>query len=136
MKYSVIIKSLAVISAIALTGAFAGCSKKEVEKEESSTVSVVSEQSVDPRSPDALVGKWQSERLPDYVYTFNSDRTGQYDMAGKVLRLTYSAEDGRITIKFLEEGYTPVTLNYVLEKDRLNIQDSLGKDTFYVKVKA
>ena len=54
-------------------------------------------------------------------------------MAGKVLELNYATEDGKITLTFLEEGYTPVTLDYELDGDRLNIKDSFGKDTFYVK---
>lgn len=134
MRYSMI-KVFAVVSVIAMAGTVSGCQQNDSPIEESSFVSLVSEQSIDPNSAEALVGQWQSENLPDYIYTFNSDSTGQYDMAGKILKLTYSVEDGRLTLNFLEDGYTPVTLEYLLEKDRLDIKDSFGKDTFYIKVK-
>ena len=56
-------------------------------------------------------------------------------MAGNTLDLNYATENDKITITFLAEGYTPITLDYVLEGDRLNIKDSFGNDTFYVRVK-
>lgn len=121
------VKLLAVISALIMLFAFAGCHNRTTEE---SQVSTVSEQLIDP-----LAGQWQSEELPDYIYTFNSDGTGQYDMAGKVLELNYTTGDGKITLTFLAEGYTPVTLDYELDGDRLNIKDSFGKDTFYMRVK-
>jgi len=123
------IKLLAVISAMAILCSFAGCNRNNENSGNESQVSSVSEQSLDP-----LAGKWQSEELSDYIYTFNGDGTGKYDMAGKVLELNYATEDGKITLTFLQEGYTPVTLDYELDGDRLNIKDSFGKDTFYVKV--
>lgn len=122
------IKLLAVISAMATLCSFAGCNRNNENSGNESQVSSVSEQSLDP-----LAGQWQSEELSDYIYTFNGDGTGKYDMAGKVLELNYATEDGKITLTFLQEGYTPVTLDYELDGDRLNIKDSFGKDTFYVK---
>ena len=57
-------------------------------------------------------------------------------MAGKVLELGYeTTEEGTITISFHEEGYTPVTLRYELDGDTLNIKDSFGSDTIYLRVK-
>lgn len=129
MKKSIKILSIAAVLAMICT--FAACNKNDSETGESSTVSAVSEQSTN----DPIVGKWQSEQLPDYVYTFDADGTGQYDMAGNILDLTYTTEDGKITISFTADGYTPVTLNYELDGDKLNIKDSFGKDTFYVRVK-
>ena len=131
MKRSTIKALLAIASAAAVL-AFAGCQKNEAEPKEESKPSTISEQQTEV---DPLVGKWQSENLPDYVYVFNDDGTGQYDMAGNKLDLTYTTENGKITITFLAEGYTPVTLEYVLDRDRLNIKDSFGTDTFYVRVK-
>lgn len=122
------IKLLAVISAMATLCSFAGCNRNNENSGNGGQVSSVSEQSLDP-----LAGQWQSEELSDYIYTFNGDGTGKYDMAGKVLELNYATEDGKITLTFLQEGYTPVTLDYELDGDRLNIKDSFGKDTFYVK---
>ena len=132
MKDSFIRKSLAVISMIDVVTAFAGCSQNNTETGESSTSSHLSESGV---SDNLLVGQWRSANRPNYVYTFRSDSTGQYDMAGKILKLTYSTDNGKITFRYLEEGYSPVTLDYVLEGDSLNIKDSFGSDTFYQKVR-
>ncbi len=126
------ILTIAVLTAAVVS--FSGCNNNGNTSETSGSTSAASEQ---PSETDTqpLAGQWQSEKLPEYVYTFKADGTGQYDMAGNVLNLTYTTEDGKITITFLAEGYTPVTLEYVLEGDRLNIKDSFGTDTFYVKVK-
>lgn len=121
---------LAIVAALAIVCAFAGCNKNDSDGANSSA-SAVSEQ---PSKTDPLVGQWQSETLPEYIYTFNDDKTGQYDMAGKILEMTYSTENGKITLNFLTEGYSAVTLDYELDGDRLNIKDSYGKDTFYIKV--
>ena len=129
MKKSV--RLLAVVSALIMLCTFAGCNKNKGNTDNENQVSTVSEQPL-----DTLAGQWQSEELSDYIYTFNGDGTGKYDMAGKVLELNYATEDGKITLTFLEEGYTPVTLDYELDGDKLNIKDSFGKDTFYVKVQS
>ncbi len=56
-------------------------------------------------------------------------------MAGEVLKLTYLTENNRLTIHFLSEGQTPITVKYSLEQDTLHIWDSFGKDTIYIRVK-
>ena len=115
-----IIKLLAIVAAIASLCALAGCSNSSGAGESSTAA-----------QSGQLVGQWQSEKKSDYVYTFHADGTGQYDMAGNVLAMTYTIEDGKITLNFTQDGYAPVTLSYELEGDRLNIKDSYGKDTFY-----
>lgn len=127
------IQLLAIVSVLTVLWALAGCNNNDSEPQESAAASGVSAQSV-TESADPIVGQWQSEELPDYVYTFRADGTGQYDMSGNILDLTYTTEEGKITISFLVEGYTPVTLNYELKDEKLNIRDSFGKDTFYVRV--
>ena len=124
-----IMKLFAIVSILTMLFAVAGCHNRTTEE---SQVSDVSEQT---QPLDPLAGQWQSEQLSDYIYTFNGDGTGKYDMAGNVLDLNYATKDGRITLTFLAEGYTPVTLDYELDGDRLNIKDSFGKDTFYMRVK-
>ena len=113
-------------------GTFSGCQGREYHTDNYESVT---ERSVEEKEIDFLAGQWQSEQFSEYIYTFNGDGTGKYDMAGNVLDLNYETEDGKITLTFLEEGYTPVTLDYELDGDRLNIKDSFGKDTFYLKVK-
>ena len=112
---------------------FGGCSSQQDTPDTPDTSAAVSDSSVTPA--ETLVGQWKCESLTDHIYTFNADGSGQYDMAGNKLDLTYTTENGKITITFLAEGYTPVTLEYVLDGDRLNIKDSFGTDTFYVRVK-
>lgn len=124
------IKLLSIAAVLAMICTFAACNKNDSDTDKSSADSVVSEQPANP-----LAGKWQSKDLPDYIYTFNADGTGQYDMAGKILELGYTTEEGTITISFHEEGYTPVTLRYELDGDTLNIKDSFGSDTIYLRVK-
>ena len=129
MKKTILKKTAVLILSAVLTMSFAGCHQNNGNDKQESTVSVES------TITDPLAGQWQSEQLPDYIYTFNGDGTGKYDMAGNVLDLSYETEDGKITLTFLVEGYTPVTLDYEIDGDRLNIKDSFGKDTFYLKVK-
>ena len=125
-----IIKLLAIAMILTSLFALAACKKNDGDKDDNST----GEESVYV-TDDSLYGQWQSEKKSNYVYTFNADGTGQYDMAGNILDLTYTTEEGKITISFTADGYTPVTLNYELDGDKLNIKDSFGKDTFYVRVK-
>ena len=125
-----IVKIFVVVLVLTVLCAFAACNNNGGDKDESGK----GEESV-LKTDDRLYGQWQSEKKSDYVYTFNADGTGQYDMAGNVLELTYNNRDGKITLSFTQEGYTPVTLSYELDGDRLNIKDSYGKDTFYVRIK-
>lgn len=122
MNRTVWTRWLAIVLAIAALCALAGCNRDENDTEDSRLVT------------DPLTGQWQSERKPDYVYTFNGDGTGTYKMAGIQYDLTYHTDNGQITIAILAQDYTPLTLDYFLEGDRLNIRDSYGKDTFYVRV--
>ena len=131
MKRSKYVKWLAILGVIAVLCMGAGCGGNGGETGESGAASGTS---AEADSTAQLIGQWQSENLPDYIYTFNADGTGQYDMAGNILELTYTVQDGKITMTFLTQGYQPVTLAYVLDGDRLNIKDSFGSDTFYNRV--
>lgn len=118
MKKPRILVILTVVFAMTVSAMMTGCNNND-DNEESSVVSSES---------DLLTGQWQSERKTDYVYTFNGDGTGQYKMAGIDYDMTYSVENGQITIALQAEGYLPITFDYFLEGDRLNIRDSYGKD--------
>jgi len=133
MEHKIILRISAIAIAAASLFMFTACNNNN--SEQSSETSVVSEPSEELEPADPLVGKWYAETLPDYVYTFNADGSGQYDMAGTILEMNYSTENGKIKMNYTTEGYSSVTLDYILEEDRLNIKDSFGKDTFYLKVK-
>ena len=76
-----------------------------------------------------LVGSWEYE-IGGFTYTFNSDGSGVYDVAGTQKKFTYTAENSVLSITY--EGSTaPTQLEYVLSGDTLNVKDSGGNDTIY-----
>lgn len=81
---------------------------------------------VDP----ALVGSWEYEG-GSFIYTFNSDGTGTYDVGAEdVMTFTYKTDGSKIS--FLYKGNTePMELEYVIDGDTLNVKDSFGSDTIY-----
>lgn len=120
-----LIKILSIAAVLAIICTFAACNKNDGDTDSSD-----SERSAN----DTLTGQWRSEELSDYIYIFNENGSGAYNMGGNVVELNYSTENGKITINFLKEGYSSVTLVYEMDGDRLNIKDSYGKDTFYIRV--
>ena len=78
-----------------------------------------------------IVGKWEYQ---SYVYTFNADKTGNYDYgnSGKGMEFTY--EDNGTELSILYTGNTsPLVLKYKLDGNKLIITDSFGKDVEYVR---
>lgn len=75
-----------------------------------------------------LVGSWEYES-GGFVYTFNDNGTGTYDISGNVMKFTYTADDTKLTITY--EGSPAMELNYELNGDTLNVKDSAGNDTIY-----
>ena len=86
-----------------------------------------------PRS--VFVGKWASEDYNgSFIYTFNEDGTGNYDMMGSELDFKYSVDSDKImTITFTAEGYTPMNVAYTIEGDKLTISDTLGTKNVFIK---
>ena len=82
----------------------------------------------------ALVGSWKNNSYgSDYVYTFNADGTGKYDVAGTIMEFTFTTSGSEISI--LYTGNTdPFETTYSINGTTLNVVDSLGKDTLYEKV--
>lgn len=83
-----------------------------------------------PSSGGDIVGSWEYE-LGSFVYTFNADGTGVYDVAGQPMNFTYTADGSVLSITY--EGSPAMELEYELDGDTLNIKDSLGNDTIYRK---
>lgn len=78
-----------------------------------------------------IVGKWAQGK---YVYTFNEDKTCQYDASGTIMKCTYETEGDKISI--LYEGNTlPFETTFSIEGNTLNVKDSLGNDTLYERQK-
>ncbi len=81
------------------------------------------------KKSEGIVGKWA---LGSYVYTFNEDKTCQYDAAGTIMKCTYEINGDKISI--LYDGDTlPFETTFTIEGNELNIRDSLGNDTIYTK---
>ena len=77
-----------------------------------------------------IVGKWAYSS--SFVYTFNADKTGNYDALGTIKEFTY--EDDGTTLSILFEGNTePMELQYRIDGDKLIITDSFGEEIEYVK---
>ena len=79
-----------------------------------------------------LVGTWKSKDYSSYVYTFNEDGTGNYDASGTIMEFTYTTEGSKISI--LYKGNTePFESIYEIKDNELNIKDSFGEDTIYIR---
>lgn len=78
-------------------------------------------------SASDLVGSWDYAEISGFVYTFNADGTGTYDVLGEIMNFKYTADGS--TIKFTYEDLVtdaPMELEYEIDGDTLNIKDSLG----------
>ena len=77
-----------------------------------------------------LVGKWA---YGSFVYTFNADKTGTYDMgAATPMKFTYEDRGDKIAITY--EGNTePLVLEYRIEGKALIVKDSFGLEVKYDK---
>lgn len=84
-----------------------------------------------------IVGRWKytDSDLGDlgvsFIYTFNADGTGNYDMSGTVMNFTYTTDGNRITITY-DSG--PFETEYEINGNILNVKDSGGSDTLYKKI--
>ncbi len=110
---------ITLIIAILLTAIFAlaGCGAKSEDQKKSN---------VNP-----IVGSWKSE-YGDYVYQFNEDGTGSYNVYSTKMEFTYKTEGKNISITY--NGNTiPFETEYSIDGDTLNVIDSFGNDTLYKK---
>jgi len=78
---------------------------------------------------EGIVGKWA---YSSFVYTFNEDKTGTYDVSGNVMDFTYEDDGSKISILFTGNT-SPLELNYRLEDNKLIITDSFGEEVEYTK---
>ncbi len=104
---SIVISLILIATAFILTG----CGEKQEE------------------SKGGVTGQWA---YTSYVYTFNADKTGTYDVSGKEMKFTYEDDGEKLSI--LYEGNTsPTVLKYRIDGDKLIITDSFGSDVEYTK---
>ncbi len=108
MKKNILVSFIVVMLCVTLFGC--GNDKKEAKK-------------------DPIIGKWAQG---SYVYTFNEDKTCSYDAAGTLMNCTYEINGDKISI--LYTGSTaPFETTFSIEGNKLNVKDSLGRDTIYEK---
>ena len=85
-----------------------------------------------------IVGRWKytdselGDLGIDFIYTFNADGTGNYDMSGTKLEFTYTTDGNKLSIKYTESGLFET--EYEIKDNVLNVKDSGGSDTFYKKI--
>ena len=76
-----------------------------------------------------IIGSWEHS---GYVYTFNEDKTGNYEAFGSKMNFTYEDDGSKVTI--LYKGNTvPGTYEYKIDGEKLIIKDSFGDDVVYKK---
>ncbi len=76
-----------------------------------------------------IVGTWEARDYPDmnFIYIFNEDGTGSY--MGE--SMTYVIDGDKISITYV--GTESFDTTFELNGDELNIVDSLGADTIYIR---
>lgn len=90
------------------------------------------ETSADSTIDSSLVGSWDYAEISGFVYTFNADGTGTYDVAGEIMSFTYKADGSTLMILYTDSGVDePMELKYTIDGDTLTIKDSFGADTVY-----
>ena len=85
----------------------------------------------DAAADTGIEGSWEYES-GGYIYTFNADGTGTYDISGTIMNFTYTAEGGVLAITY-EGSDAPMELEYEIDGDKLNVKDSMGSDTIYYR---
>lgn len=85
-----------------------------------------------------LVGQWKyydsalGDFGGDYVYTFGSDGSGQYDAAGTIMKFTYTTDGDKLVLTY--ESGSNFESTYAIDGNILNIKDSFDNDTLYKKM--
>ena len=109
---------LALLFIVAGIFVLTGCGKKEKTPEIDRT---------------SIVGKWKYKNGGKFIYTFNKDGTGTYEVGKNVMKFTYKTDKDKLSI--LYDGDTEsFDTTYSIEKDTLNVKDSLGEDTLYKRM--
>lgn len=99
-----------VLVMIASLFSLAGCGKDSNKKDENS-----------------IVGSWEHS---GYVYNFNADKTGSYEVFGNKMNFTYEDDGSKVSITY--KGNTiPGTYEYKIDGKKLIIKDSFGNDVIY-----
>ena len=80
---------------------------------------------------NSIVGKWEYES-GGFTYTFKEDKTGTYDVNGNIMKFTYETDGDKLSILY-DGDTTSFDTTYSIEGNKLNVKDSLGNDTIYIR---
>lgn len=78
----------------------------------------------------SIVGTWVYVDSDQFVYTFNKDGSGKYEVAGTIMEFTYKISGNKLSMTYKGDTEDFET-EYSIKDDTLNIKDSLGEDTLY-----
>ena len=79
-----------------------------------------------------LVGTWEYEEIEGFIYNFNADGTGTYDVLGEVMSFTYTDKSGTVDIMY-DDVDVPYTAEYTIDGNTLIMKDSIGAEVKYIK---
>ena len=84
---------------------------------------------------DTIVGKWENKLgSSSYVYTFNEDKTCEYNAAGTIMKCTYEVDGDKLSILY-SDSTASFDTTYEIKDGKLNVKDSMGNDTYYNSIK-
>lgn len=133
---------IALITVLALGLAVAGCSCTTSTTKDSNNTTTTTNTATDrstssDKKSNSVIGSWRytDKDVPELTatYTFNEDGTGQYDIAGQIMKLTYKVDGDKLSITF--EGQSiPMDVEYKVSDDTLKIKDITDEYIEYKKV--
>ena len=136
MKTSLFSKTIAVVCAVLMIVSLAACGSSKTDGTNSTTSTTDSKadsaaSTAEPAGNSDILGSWEYES-GGYTYTFNEDGTGVYDLGTSKMEFTYEVTDTELSI--LYTGNTdPMVLEYEIDGNKLDVKDSFGSDTIYIK---
>ena len=77
-----------------------------------------------------MIGSWAYEEDENFIYTFNANSTGSYEVYGETINFTYTDNGTSVEIVFDD---APGTFNYTIDGNTLVLVDSTGTDVRYIK---
>ena len=78
----------------------------------------------------ALIGSWAYEEDANFIYTFNANGTGSYEVYGETINFTYTDKGTSVEMIFDD---APGTFDYTIDGNTLVLVDSTGADVRYIK---
>lgn len=90
----------------------------------------------DGNSVTSIVGYWKNDDfLPgtEFIYSFNEDGTGNYNVSGSDMPFKYVLNGKKISI-FYDGNDVPFETDFEIKDNILNVKDSIGNDTLYKRV--